>query len=88
MATEPRIAASHMEYKMEMTFLCLMPSEKVIKYSLNLFSTNCQWVHCITFLTVFLFSLLAEQDAHCHVQGNSSWMKGKTLSCLGEGIGI
>jgi hypothetical protein len=73
---------------MEMTFLCLTPVEQVIKCSLNLFSTNCQWVHCITLLTQFLFDLLAEQDAHCHVKGKSSWIKGKTLSCLGEGIGI
>jgi len=65
-----------------------MPGEQVIKYCLNLFSANWQWVHCITLLTQFLFDLLAEQDAHCHVQGNSSWMTGKTLSCLGEGIGI
>jgi len=73
---------------MEMTFLCLMPGEQVIKYCLNHFSTNCEWVHCITLLTQFLFDLMAEQDAHCHVQGNSSWMKGKTHCCLGKGIDI
>jgi len=49
----------NLEYMLEMAFLCLKCGEQVIKYCLILFSTNCQWLHCIALATQFLFNLLA-----------------------------